>query len=72
MLIAAMTHSTIHQWGKSALSLATERGDVDVMKVLIKRGAHVNTQDEVIMCRSLHYTLVLYSDPGVHPGSGDF
>ena len=47
MLIATMTYPTKHQEGRSALSLAAERGDVDVMKVLIERGADVNTQDEV-------------------------
>ena len=45
-----------HQEGRSALSLALERGHVDVMKVLIERGADVNTQDKVIMYRIiLHY-----------------
>ena len=56
MLIATMTYHTTHQWGRSALSLAAERGDVDVMKVLIVGGADVNTQNKVIMYRSLHYT----------------
>ena len=45
----------IHQEGRSALSLAAERGDVTVMKVLIKGGADVNTQNKVIMYRSLLY-----------------
>ena len=44
-----MTYATKHQWRKSALSLAAERGDVDVMKVLIEKGADVNTEDKVIM-----------------------
>ena len=56
MLIATMTYHTTHQEGRSALSLALERGDVDVMKVLIEGGADVNTQDKVVMYRSLHYT----------------
>ena len=56
MLIATMTYHTTHQWGRSALSLALEWGDVDVMKVLIEGGADVNTQDKVIMYKSLHYT----------------
>ena len=56
MLIATMTYYTTHQEGRSALSLALERGVVDVMKVLIEGGADVNTQDKVIMYRSLHYT----------------
>ena len=56
MLIATMTYHTVHQWGRSALSLALERGDVDVMKVLIEGGADVNTQNKVIMYGSLHYT----------------
>ena len=54
MLIATMTYSTKHQEGRSALSLAAERGDVDVMKVLLDRGVDVIVQDEVIMCGSLH------------------
>ena len=45
-----------HQEGRSALSLALDRGHVDVMKILIEGGADVNTQDKVIMYRSLHYT----------------
>ena len=56
MLIATMTYHTIHQEGTSALSLAAEGGDVDVMKVLIEGGADVNTQNKVIMYKSLHYT----------------
>ena len=36
--------------------LAAERGHVNVMKVLLSRGADVNTQDEIIMYRSPHYT----------------
>ena len=56
MLITTMTYHTTHQEGRSALSLALERGDVDVMKVLIEGGADVNTQNKVIMYRSLHYT----------------
>ena len=56
MLIATMTYHTTHQEGRSALSLAAERGDVDVIKVLIEGGADVNTQNKVIMYRSLHYT----------------
>ena len=31
------------------MSLAAERGDVGVMKVLIEGGADVNTQNKVIM-----------------------
>ena len=49
MLIATMIYHTTHQEGRSALSLAAEGGDVDVMKVLIEGGADVNTQNEVIM-----------------------
>ena len=56
MLIATMTYHTVHQEGRSALSLAAERGDVDVMMVLIVGRADVNTQNKVIMYRSLHYT----------------
>ena len=48
MFIATMTYSTKHQEGRPALSLAAERGDVDVMKVLIEGGADVNTRDKVI------------------------
>ena len=48
MLIATMTYHTTHQEGRSALSLALERSDVDVMKVLIEGGADVNTQNKVI------------------------
>ena len=47
--VATMTYLTNHQKGRSALSVAFERGDVDVMKLLIERGADVNTQDKVIM-----------------------
>ena len=53
MLIATMTYHTTHQEGRSALSLALQRGDVDVMKVLIEGGADVNAQNKVIMYRSL-------------------
>ena len=53
MLIAMMTYHTKHQNGRPALSLAVERGHVDVMKVLIEKVADVNTQDDVIMYRSL-------------------
>ena len=56
MLIATMTYHTIHQWERSALSLAAERGDVDVMKVLIEGGADVNTQNKVIMYWSIYIT----------------
>ena len=56
MLIATMTYHTTHQRGRSALSLAAERGDLDVMKVLIEGGADVNTKDKVNMYRNLHYT----------------
>ena len=56
MFIATMTYHTTHQEGRSALSLAAEGGHVDVMKVLIEGGADVNTQNQVIMYRSLHYT----------------
>ena len=54
--IATMTYHTTHQEGRFALSLALERGDVDVRMVLIEGGADVSTQDKVIMYRSLHYT----------------
>ena len=50
MLIATMTYHTTHQEGRSALSLALERGGVDVMKVLIA------DENKVIMYGSLHYT----------------
>ena len=56
MLIATMTYPTKHQEGRSALSLAAERGNVEVMKDLIERGADVNTQDKVLMSRSLYHT----------------
>ena len=65
MLIATITYPTKYQEGRSALSLAAERHDVDLMKVLMERGADVNTQDKVIMYRSLHYiyieTMWIYS-----------
>ena len=44
-----MLYPTKHQEGRSALSLALERGHVDVMELLIERGADVNTQDKVIV-----------------------
>ena len=44
-----MIYPTKYQEGRSALSLALERGDVDVMKALIEGGADVNTQDKVII-----------------------
>ena len=56
MLIATMTYPTKHQEGRSALFVAAEKGRIDVMKVLIEGGADVNTQNMVIMYRSLHYT----------------
>ena len=59
MLITTMTYHTTHQEGRSALSLAAERGDVDVMKVLIERGADVNTQAKVII-----NFIGAYSTPG--------
>ena len=49
MLIATMTYPTKHQERRSALFLATKKGDVDAMKVLIERGADVNIRDEVIL-----------------------
>ena len=49
-----MTYPTKHQEGRSALSLAAEKGCVDVMKVLIEKGADVNTQNKVIIYKSLH------------------
>ena len=52
----SMTYHATHQKGKFALSLAAERGDVDVMTVLIEGGADVNTQNKVIMYRTLQYT----------------
>ena len=48
MLIAIMTYPAKHQEGRTALLLAAERGDVDVVKVLIEGGADVNTRDKVI------------------------
>ena len=54
-----MPFLTKYQWERSALLLALVRGDVDVMKVLIERGADVNTQNKVIMHKSLHYTSVV-------------
>lgn len=36
-----------HQEGRSALSLAADESRVDVMNVLIQRGADLNTQDRV-------------------------
>ena len=66
-----MTYPTKHQKGRSALSLALERNHVDVMKILIERGANVNTKNKVIA----YITLVLCPDPGVYHlkrGSGDF
>ena len=56
MFIATITYPTKHQKGRSALLLAAKRGHVEVMKVLMERGAHVNIQDEVIVSRNLHYT----------------
>ena len=50
-----MTYPMKHQEGKFALSLAAGKGHVDVMKVLIERGADVNIQNKVIMC-IVHYT----------------
>ena len=55
-----MTYHTKHQNGRSALSLAAERGYVDVMKVLIEKGADVNTQDEVIMYRNLMHVVNMW------------
>ena len=60
MFITTMTYPTKHQERRSALSLAAERGHVDVMNDLIESGADVNTQDEVIMYRKP--TLRLHSD----------
>ena len=57
MLIAMMTYHTKHQEGISALLLAAEEGHVDVMKVLIEKGADVNTQDEVIILLHLNITV---------------
>ena len=56
MRLIFFEYSLLNQEGSSALSLAAGRGDVDVMKVLIEGGADVNTQNKVIMYRSLHYT----------------
>ena len=36
--------------------MAAERGDVDVMKVLIEGGADVNTQNKVISCIEAYIT----------------
>ena len=62
MLITTMTYPTKHQEGRSALSRALERDDVDIMKVLIERGADVNTQNKVIA----YITLLSCPDPVVH------
>ena len=50
-----VAYPTTHQWGRSALSLATEWGRVDVLKVLMEGEADVNTQNKVIMYGSPHY-----------------
>ena len=55
---AHQTNLTKHQEGRSALVMAAKRDHVDVMKVLIERGADVNTQDKVTMYRNLHYTRI--------------
>ena len=49
MLIATMTYPTKYQDGRSALSLAAERGHVDVIKDLIEQETDVNAQNKVIM-----------------------
>ena len=35
------------QWGKTALTNASEAGKVECMKMLLNRGAEVNMQDKV-------------------------
>ena len=55
MLIATITYPTKCQAERFAQLLAAERDHVAVMKVLIEGGADVNSQDEVIVYRSLHY-----------------
>ena len=52
MLITTMSYATKHQCGRSVVLLAAMRGDVDVMKVLIEKGADVNIRDKVIMYTS--------------------
>ena len=57
MLIATMTYHTIHQEGRSALSLALQRGLIDVMNVLIEGEADVNAPNKVIMYIGAYITL---------------
>lgn len=53
-----MLSLTFCQEGRSALSLAADESRVDVMKVLIQRGADLNTQDRVNTCTLYMYILV--------------
>ena len=43
-------HIRIEQKGKAALHLASYKGHVDIVKVLLKAGAEVNMQMEVCTC----------------------
>ena len=56
---------SLQQLGQTALLLASMKGKVECVRILLERGAQVNTQNEVsssrpVQCLLLMYVLVVY------------
>ena len=58
---------SLQQDGWTALMCASEKGEVECMRIMLERGAQTNTQDKVsssrpVQCLLLMYVLVVYVD----------